>query len=42
MVKGGKKTAGAVTKNKDKENPEIYVLLRDIVTNKHQVIQEVN
>ncbi len=40
MVKGGKKMLNSVTKNKDTENPEIYVLLRDIVTNAHQVIKK--
>jgi hypothetical protein len=41
MVKAGKKTTTTVTniKEKDKENQQIYVLMRDIVTNAHHVIQ---
>ena len=39
MVKVGKKTTTSAANNKNKENPEIYVLLRNIVTNAHQVVQ---
>ena len=41
VVKGGKKTMTAVTNKKenDKENFEIFLLVRDVVTNAHQVIQ---
>lgn len=39
MVKTGKKTTTEKLNDKNKENPEVFVLMRDIVSNTHHIIQ---
>jgi hypothetical protein len=39
MVKAGKKTKTQNENDKNKENPEIFFLMRDMVTNAHHIVQ---